>query len=65
MWSSFQMKQLTGLLKGIHCLINKKNVYICFRAKRGGLTQVLGDRLHVAPGGADLFNMLRPGYEVR
>jgi hypothetical protein len=24
MWSSFQMKQLTGLLKGIHCLINKK-----------------------------------------
>ena len=32
------------------------------RAKRGGLTQILGSRLHGAPGSEDLMKLLKPSF---
>ena len=43
----------------IHC---EKMSNFVLRAKRGGLTQVLGPRLHGAPGSEDLMRLLKPSF---
>ena len=55
-----RMLQLGGKkVELIHC---KEMSDFVLRAKRGGLTQILGPRLHGAPGCEELMSLLKPSF---
>ena len=55
-----RMLQLSG--KKIELIHSEEISNFVLRAKRGGLTQILGPRLHGAPGSEELMKVLKPSF---